>query len=200
MLSSLTNIRIALAVLCSMLYLFPPIPVSAQEAEGDLIQSMYETSESYVEFDPISDEQFSEIVSNNDESESEQESAVVNDVNDSNVDNVENVEEVENTDSTENTDEVENKGTEQIDNETETDQNDNEQKTETDSEQKENVSNEQENKNEQEQEPTNGEQEETVNIEQLYEVQVYILGILVFFVVCFILRMIYKFFNMFFPI
>lgn len=200
MLSSLTNIRIALAVLCSMLYLFPPIPVSAQEAEGDLTQSMYEASESYVEFDPISDEQFSEIVSNNDESESEQESAVVNDVNDSNVDNVENVEEVENTDSTENADEVENKGTEQIDNETETDQNDNEQKTETDSEQKENVSNEQENKNEQEQEPANGEQEETVNIEQLYEVQVYILGILVFFVVCFILRMIYKFFNMFFPI
>lgn len=200
MLSSLTNIRIALAVLCSMLYLFPPIPVSAQEAEGDLTQSMYEASESYVEFDPISDEQFSEIVSNNDESESEQESAVVNDVNDSNVDNVENVEEVENTDSTENADEVENKGTEQIDNETETDQNDNEQKTETDSEQKENVSNEQENKNEQEQESANGEQEETVNIEQLYEVQVYILGILVFFVVCFILRMIYKFFNMFFPI
>ena len=200
MLSSLTNIRIALAVLCSMLYLFPPIPVSAQEAEGDLTQSMYEASESYVEFDPISDEQFSEIVSNNDESESGQESAVVNDVNDSNVDNVENVEEVENTDSTENADEVENKGTEQIDNETETDQNDNEQKTETDSEQKENVSNEQENKNEQEQEPANGEQEETVNIEQLYEVQVYILGILVFFVVCFILRMIYKFFNMFFPI
>lgn len=200
MLSSLTNIRIALAVLCSMLYLFPPIPVSAQEAEGDLTQSMYEASESYVEFDPISDEQFSEIVSNNDESESEQESAVVNDVNDSNVDNVENVEEVENTDSTENADEVENKGTEQIDNETETDQNDNEQKTETDSEQKENVSNEQENKNEQEQESSSSEQEETVNIEQLYEVQVYILGILVFFVVCFILRMIYKFFNMFFPI
>lgn len=198
--SSLTKLRIALAVLCSMLYLFPPIPVSAQEAEGDLIQSMYDTSESYVEFDPISDEQFSEIVSNNDESESEQESAVVNDVNDSNVDNIENMEEVENTDSTENTDGVENKGTEQIDNETETDQNDNEQKTETDSEQKENVSNEQENKNEQEQEPANGEQEETVNIEQLYEVQVYILGILVFFVVCFILRMIYKFFNMFFPI
>ncbi|QUO21099.1 hypothetical protein KFE18_10850 [Clostridiaceae bacterium Marseille-Q4143] len=196
----MTNIRIALAVLCSMLYLFPPIPVSAQEAEGDLTQSMYEASESYVEFDPISDEQFSEIVSNNDESESEQESAVVNDVNDSNVDNVENVEEVENTDSTENADEVENKGTEQIDNETETDQNDNEQKTETDSEQKENVSNEQENKNEQEQESSSSEQEETVNIEQLYEVQVYILGILVFFVVCFILRMIYKFFNMFFPI
>ena len=196
----MTKLRIALAVLCSMLYLFPPIPVSAQEAEGDLIQSMYDTSESYVEFDPISDEQFSEIVSNNDESESEQESAVVNDVNDSNVDNIENMEEVENTDSTENTDGVENKGTEQIDNETETDQNDNEQKTETDSEQKENVSNEQENKNEQEQEPANGEQEETVNIEQLYEVQVYILGILVFFVVCFILRMIYKFFNMFFPI
>lgn len=196
----MTNLRVALAVLCSMLYLFPPIPVSAQEAEGDLTQSMYEASESYVEFDPISDEQFSEIVSNNDESESEQESAVVNDVNDSNVDNVENVEEVENTDSTENADEVENKGTEQIDNETETDQNDNEQKTETDSEEKENVSNEQENKNEQEQEPANGEQEETVNIEQLYEVQVYILGILVFFVVCFILRMIYKFFNMFFPI
>ena len=198
--SSLTNLRVALAVLCSMLYLFPPIPVSAQEAEGDLTQSMYEASESYVEFDPISDEQFSEIVSNNDESESEQESAVVNDVNDSNVDNIENMEEVENTDSTENTDGVENKGTEQIDDETETDQNDNEQKTETDSEQKENVSNEQENKNEQEQEPANGEQEETVNIEQLYEVQVYILGILVFFVVCFILRMIYKFFNMFFPI
>lgn len=200
MLSSLTNIRIALAVLCSMLYLFPPIPVSAQEAEGDLTQSMYEASESYVEFDPISDEQFSEIVSNNDESESEQESAVVNDVNDSNVDNVESVEEVENTDSIENTDEEENKDTEQADNETETDQNDNEQKTETDSEQKENVSNEQENKNEQKQEPANGEQEETVKIEQLYEVQVYILGILVFFVVCFILRMIYKFFNMFFPI
>ena len=198
MLSSLTNIRIALAVLCSMLYLFPPIPVSAQETEGDLIQSMYEASESYVEFDPISDEQFSEIVSSNDEvSESES----VDNVIDDNMDNVENVEEVENTDSTENTDEVENKDTEQIDNETETDQNDNEQKTETDSEQKENVSNEQEqDKNEQEQEPADGEQEETVNIEQLYEVQVYILGILVFFVVCFILRMIYKFFNMFFPI
>ena len=197
--SSLTNIRIALAVLCSMLYLFPPIPVSAQEAEGDLIQSMYEASESYVEFDPISDEQFSEIVSSNDEvSESE---SMDNVVDDDNVDNVENVEEVENTDSIENTDEEENKDTEQADNETETDQNDNEQKTETDSEQKENVSNEQEqDKNEQEQEPADGEQEETVNIEQLYEVQVYILGILVFFVVCFILRMIYKFFNMFFPI
>ena len=191
--SSLTNVRIGLAILLSLFYLFPPVPVFA-EADGDLIQSMYEASESYVEFDPISDEQFSEIVSNNDESESEQESAVVDDVNDNSLDNIENVEEVENTDSTENTDEVENKDTEQADNETETDQNDNEQKTETDSEQKENVS------NEQEQEPADGEQEETVNIEQLYEVQVYILGILVFFVVCFILRMIYKFFNMFFPI
>ena len=198
--SSLTNISIALAVLLSLFYLFPPVPVFA-ETDGDLIQSMYEASESYVEFDPISDEQFSEIVSNNDESESEQESVLVDDTNNDNVDNIENVEEVENTDSTENTDEVENKDTEQADNETETDQNDNEQKTETDSEQKENVSNEQEHdKNEQEQETADGEQEETVNIEQLYEVQVYILGILVFFVVCFILRMIYKFFNMFFPI
>lgn len=194
MLSSLTNIRISLTILLSLFYLFPPVPVFA-ETSGDIIADMEQASETYEQYE-LPEEVYEQNkidsiddIFTNDESESESvldDNSVSDDVSissDETVDNTDNVDSTDNTDNTDNTDSVDS-----TDN-TET----NEQESENTEVEQKQESNAQEN-NAQE----NTEQEQTVSVDQLYEVNTYILGILIFFLIVVVCKLVYSFFNIFF--
>ena len=163
-------------------------PVSA-ETTGDIIADMEQASETYEQYElPAEVYEQNKIESiddifTNDESESESvldDSSVSDDVSISSDETVDNTDNVDSTDSLDNTDSTDN---------TET----NKQESENTEVEQKQESNAQEN-NAQE----NTEQEQTVSVDQLYEVNTYILGILIFFLIVVVCKLVYSFFNIFF--
>ena len=169
---SILSVLMSIFLFCS--------PVFA-ETTGDIIADMEQASETYEQYE-LPEEVYEQNkidsiddIFTNDESESVLgDSSASDDVSissDETVDNTDNVDSTDNTDNTE-TNEQESENTEV------------EQKQE---------SNAQEN-NAQE----NTEQEQTVSVDQLYEVNTYILGILIFFLIVVVCKLVYSFFNIFF--
>lgn len=175
---SILSILMSIFLFCS--------PVSA-ETTGDIIADMEQSSETYEQYelpDQVYEQNKIESIDDiftNDESESVlDDSSVSDDVSISADETVDNTDNTDSTDSLDNTDNTNN---------TETNEQESE-NTEVDQKQE---SNAQEN-NAQE----NTEQEQTVSIDQLYEVNTYILGILIFFLIVVVCKLVYSFFNIFF--
>lgn len=180
--SSLISI---LSVLMSIFLFCSPV---FAETTGDIIADMEQASETYEQYElPEEIYEQNKIDSiddifdrTNDESESESvldDSSVNDDVSISDDETVDNTDSV---DSTDNTDSVDNAETNKQESEN----------TEVEQKQESNVqeSNAQE----------NTEQEQTVSVDQLYEVNTYILGILIFFLIVVVCKLVYSFFNIFF--
>ena len=179
--SSLISI---LSVLMSIFLFCSPV---FAETTGDIIADMEQASETYEQYElPEEVYEQNKIDSiddifdrTNDESESVLDDSSVNDdvsiSDDETVDNTDNTDNTDSVDSTDNTDSVDN--------------------AETNKQESENTEVEQTQENNAQE---NTEQEQTVSVDQLYEVNTYILGILIFFLIVVVCKLVYSFFNIFF--